>query len=101
MGTLGLDPRRRREMTAEEERRLERAKRKNIWDQAPDCFIDLANRARPTLNGWERQELGSKQEKRKFLRLLGGKELADAEVEVISDEEDTGGRTAEDMEGLI
>merc|ERR1719384_399160 len=45
--------------------------------------------------------MGSKHEKRKFLRLLGGKELADAEVEVISDEEDAGGRTAEDMEGLI
>lgn len=72
----GLDRKKRRMATPEEERQMERQKRKNLWEIRPDCFEDLGNRARPTNNGWEMSEMSSAKEKDKFLRLLGGSELA-------------------------
>merc|ERR1719343_428790 len=50
--TVGLERHRRSEVSAEEKRKQEREKRKNLWEQAPDCFQDIGDRKRPTFNGW-------------------------------------------------
>merc|ERR1712048_296963 len=65
-------------------RQAERVKRRALWDEG---FVNIDdNRARRTANGWEHSQLGSGEQKRKFLRLMGGRDLV-AALEAASEED--------------
>jgi len=86
------------EQSAEAMRQEERQKRKALFDAAPSTFEDVGDRARPTANAWERNRLGSTKNQQKFLRLMGGRELAETVAERISDEEEEMGSFVDDAD---
>mmetsp|Transcript_9952 Transcript_9952/g.22392 ORF Transcript_9952/g.22392 Transcript_9952/m.22392 type:complete len:224 (+) Transcript_9952:82-753(+) len=64
------------QLSAEERWKEERERRKRIWEAGPNSF-EVPDRQRPAPNGWEHSSM-SAASKDKFLRLMGGRELAAA-----------------------
>mmetsp|Transcript_93565 Transcript_93565/g.166465 ORF Transcript_93565/g.166465 Transcript_93565/m.166465 type:complete len:254 (+) Transcript_93565:66-827(+) len=87
--TASLSEEELRQHEVEQYRQAERQKRKALWS---NVAIDPRSASpegdeRPSANGWESSRFENSDERAKFLRLMGGKKIVEAEARLLSEEE--------------